>query len=106
MTKAWTILYHLRTAYSDMTDADIAGWLQICDDREWDAIREAAGLRPTDDMRKTQRKGGTTCSVSRPVKAIVFSKLAGTGNSLPVPPRQNALGGRSALRPRPGHDAS
>lgn len=99
MTKAWKILHHLRSVYQDYDDLDILAFLQLCDDREWAAIATAVGLKPTEDLKLSTEKGGTSCVVSRPVKAIVLTKLRGTGDALPVPRGVDALSGRRAIRP-------
>lgn len=91
MTKAWKILKLLRGIYRQHDDSDISLWLQLCDDAQWEKLAKEAGLKPTEGYGKALEKGGTSCYVSRDVKAIVFTQLRSTGNSRPVARGQDAL---------------
>lgn len=91
MTKAWKILHHLRGVYSGQNDETIAQWLQLCDDRQWEIIAKAVGLKPATGWRKPVEKGGTSCYVSREVKAIVFTNLRSKGLSRPTRRGADAL---------------
>lgn len=91
MTKAWKIVKHLRATFHHQEDAEILLWLQICDDRDWANIAQAVKVKPTEGLGKPVAEGGTTCVVSRDVKAVVYGLLRGSGNSRPVSRGEDAL---------------
>lgn len=91
MTKAWKIVKQLRATFPEQEDSDIILWLQLCDDRDWAAMAAAGLIKPTSLLGKPVEKGGTSCVVSRDVKAVVYGLLRGTGNSRPVGKGEDAL---------------
>lgn len=94
MTKAWKIVKYLRAYMRPHEDNDILLWLQLADDRDWATIAQQCGLKPTERHGKPTQKGGTSCVVSRDVKAIVYQLLRSTGNSRPVGRGEDALARR------------
>lgn len=98
MTKAWKILKHLRNVYREQSDEEILLWLQLCDDRQWKAMADAVGLKPATGYDKPIEKGGTSCWVSREVKAIIFTNLRSRRLSEPAPLGTDTLNPPTKIR--------
>lgn len=91
ITKAWKVVKFLREDMNPQSDPDILLWLQLCDDRDWATIAEAVKLKPTERLGRPIAKGGTSCVVSRDVKAVIYGLLRSTGSHRPVKRGEDAL---------------
>jgi len=98
MTKAWKILHRLRQEFADQTDEEILLWLQLCDDAQWKKMADAVGLKPATGYGRPVEKGGTSCWVSRDVKALIYINLRSKGLSRPAARGEDALNPTRRIR--------
>lgn len=96
MNKAWKMIRFLERSHPwiGMDPATLLDWLSTFDDRDWDNLRRAAGIKASELHGREATVGGTSCTVSRQTKVKIYGILAGDGNARPVGLGQDALGGR------------